>query len=46
MIDLAIDAGELSERLPSTIVDVSDGTAIILREGAISAKDIDKIPLS
>jgi len=45
MIDLAIDAGELPERAPSTIVDVSDGHMVILREGAIAAQDIDKIPL-
>ena len=40
MIDLVIDAGELPERLPSTIVDVSGDTVAILREGAIAAKDI------
>ena len=42
MIDLAIDAGELPERQPSTIVDVSGDPMVILREGAISAQDIDK----
>lgn len=35
MIDLVIDAGELPERAPSTIVDVSSGTVEIVREGAI-----------
>lgn len=36
-IDLVIDAGELPERTPSTVVDVSSGTAKVLREGAIPA---------
>lgn len=40
MIDLAVDAGELPERLPSTIVDVTEGQARIVREGAISVSDI------
>jgi L-threonylcarbamoyladenylate synthase len=35
MIDLVIDADELPERLPSTIVDVSSGETKVLREGAI-----------
>lgn len=39
-IDLIIDAGELPERLPSTVADVSTGMARILREGAISIEDI------
>lgn len=39
-IDLVIDAGELPESLPSTVVDVSGEEPIILREGAISAADI------
>ena len=34
-IDLIIDAGELSKREPSTVVDLSGGTPLILREGAI-----------
>ncbi|OGG59899.1 threonylcarbamoyl-AMP synthase [Candidatus Kaiserbacteria bacterium RIFCSPHIGHO2_01_FULL_56_24] len=37
LIDLAIDGGELPERLPSTVVDVSNGEIRILREGAIPA---------
>jgi tRNA A37 threonylcarbamoyladenosine synthetase subunit TsaC/SUA5/YrdC len=40
MIDLVVDAGELPERKPSTVVDVSDGESKILREGAISASEI------
>lgn len=36
LIDLVIDAGELPERLPSTIVDVSEGNIQVLREGVIS----------
>lgn len=39
-IDLVIDAGELPERKPSTVVDVSGKQQIILREGAIPAADI------
>jgi L-threonylcarbamoyladenylate synthase len=39
-IDLVIDAGELSERLASTVVDVSSGEIVILREGAIPSSDI------
>lgn len=40
LIDLAIDAGELPQKLPSTVVDVSDGTSKVLREGAIPMRDI------
>lgn len=40
VIDLVIDAGELPEREPSTIVDVSGGDIQILREGAIPAREI------
>lgn len=40
MIDLVIDAGELPERKPSTVVDVSSGATEILREGAIWASEI------
>ncbi len=39
-IDLVIDAGELPERLPSTVVDLSSGTPFIIREGTIPAADI------
>ena len=39
-IDLAVDAGELPERQPSTVVDLSGKEPIILREGAIPAADI------
>ena len=39
-IDLVIDAGELPERQPSTVVDVSGHEPVILREGAISASEI------
>lgn len=35
LIDLVIDAGELPERQPSTVADVSSGQIKILREGAI-----------
>ena len=39
-IALAIDAGELPQRAPSTVVDLSGTRPVILREGAISAADI------
>lgn len=39
-IDLIIDAGELPERQPSTVVDLSGAEPVILREGAISAAEI------
>ena len=39
-IDLVIDTGELPERQPSTVIDVSSGEVVILREGAISAVEI------
>jgi len=42
-ISLAIDGGELPPSAPSTIVDVSSGRAIMLREGAIAASEIAKI---
>jgi len=39
-IDLVIDAGELPKNRPWTVVDVSSGHPVILREGAILASDI------
>ena len=42
-IDLVLDAGELPEREPSTVVDFSVDPPIILREGAISAQQIKNI---
>ena len=39
-IDLALDAGELRRREPSTVVDTSASQPIVLREGAISAHRI------
>ncbi len=38
--DLVIDAGELPERQPSTVVDISSAKPTIVREGAISAADV------
>ena len=40
LIDLIIDAGELPERSPSSVVDVASGRAVLLREGAISAPEL------
>ena len=39
-VALCVDAGELPQRLPSTVIDLSGGTPNILREGAISAEEI------
>lgn len=39
-IDCVIDAGELPERAPSTVVDCSGARPVILRIGAISESDI------
>ena len=39
-IGLLIDAGELPERLPSTVVDLSGEEPVIVREGAIPSTDI------
>ncbi len=39
-IACAIDAGEIPARAPSTVVDCSGDTPVILREGAIPATDI------
>ena len=39
-IDLIIDAGELPERLPSTVVDMSGAEPAVIREGAVPAADI------
>jgi L-threonylcarbamoyladenylate synthase len=41
LIDLVIDAGELPERKPSTIVNVSTDTVVIEREGAISRAELN-----
>lgn len=42
-IDLVVDAGELVVRKPSTVVDVTSGVPVILREGAIRGMDIKRI---
>ncbi len=38
--DLAIDAGPAPRSKPSTVIDLSSGTPIVLREGAIPAEEI------
>jgi L-threonylcarbamoyladenylate synthase len=40
LIDLVIDAGELPERKPSTIVNIRTGEPVIEREGAISSSEL------
>ena len=42
-IDLVIDAGILKPSLPSTVVDMSSGMPVILREAAVPAEEIKKI---
>ncbi len=39
-VDLVVDAGELPERQPSTVVDLSGVRPVILREGAVAAADV------
>ncbi|KKW19513.1 MAG: hypothetical protein UY61_C0055G0002 [Candidatus Adlerbacteria bacterium GW2011_GWC1_50_9] len=39
-IDLVIDAGELLDSLPSTVVDVHSAGPVILREGAVSIAEV------
>ena len=41
-IDAAFDAGELPDREPSTVVDVSDGEVRILRKGPVSIEEINR----
>lgn len=41
LIDLVIDMGELPERKPSTIVNVSTGVPVIEREGAIPRSQLN-----
>ncbi len=42
-VDLFLDAGELPETKPSTLVDVSEGTPKLLREGAITFDRLKEI---
>jgi L-threonylcarbamoyladenylate synthase len=42
LIDFIIDEGTLPESKPSTIVDLSNGAPILLREGAIRAEDVTR----
>ncbi|MDD5309258.1 MAG: L-threonylcarbamoyladenylate synthase [Deltaproteobacteria bacterium] len=39
-VDLLIDAGDLAEKAKSTLVDVSNGGASVVRAGAVNEKDI------
>ncbi len=41
-IDLVIDGGSLNSSVPSTVVDLTDGTLRILREGKVSRADIEE----
>jgi len=42
-VDLFIDAGDLESALPSTVVDVSGKRSVVIREGAISSKQLLQI---
>ncbi len=42
-IDLYLDAGEIPESLPSTVVDVSTGVPRVLRHGAIANEKIQQV---
>lgn len=42
-IDLVIDAGELPESAPSTVIDLTQSRPMILREGAVSASEIWRV---
>lgn len=39
-IDLVVDAGELPPREPSTVVDITNVSPLIVREGGISAPEV------
>jgi L-threonylcarbamoyladenylate synthase len=39
-VDMFIDAGDLPQSLPSTVLDVSEGMVKIVREGVISRKNL------
>jgi L-threonylcarbamoyladenylate synthase len=41
-IDLIVDGGNLSAKEPSTVVDLSGPNLVVVREGAISRKDLDR----
>jgi len=40
MVDLILDCGETAGGKPSTVVDVTSSKPVIVREGAVSSKDI------
>lgn len=43
MVDLIIDGGPSPARLESTVVDITEGIPVVLREGAISRSEIEEI---
>lgn len=43
-IDVIIDGGTLRETTPSTVVDITTGKIIIIRQGAIPTKDLEANP--
>lgn len=43
LIDLILDAGELNNKTPSTIIDLSSENILIIRQGVVKNKEIEKI---
>lgn len=41
-IDIWIDAGDIKPELPSTIIEVTDSTWTVIREGAVARADIER----
>jgi len=45
-VDYILDSGDVDSIMPSTIVKLEDDKIIVIREGKIKKKDIDKVILS
>jgi len=43
LVDLVLDGGETKNKKPNTILDLTKKPAVILREGAISKKELEQI---
>lgn len=43
MVDLIIDGGQSRWRAESTVIDITRGTPAILREGAVSREEVEKV---
>ena len=42
-VDLVIDAGEIPGGVASTVLDLSGGRPVLVRQGAVSVKDIEAV---